>query len=195
VELNCRRRRDDESGPMALRITKTGLEAIGIEDVAVDAPEETSVRPAPAQGEVEASRKRISVATQKSTRKKHHPGKAKTKAGSRPAISCFGFSLTGFRPIIWVAWMPKVDVCSMARRLPRRQEGLRSICVATMQNSAQAPCSAANGTARCNGWRYLPMGTAPSRPSRAKSMASEPMCVSYAHPIRSARLDVGSWHI
>jgi hypothetical protein len=27
-------RRDDESGPMALRITKTGLEAIGIEDVA-----------------------------------------------------------------------------------------------------------------------------------------------------------------
>jgi Protein of unknown function (DUF3489) len=30
-----------------------------------------------------ASRKRISVATQKSTRKKHHPGKAKTKAGSR----------------------------------------------------------------------------------------------------------------
>src|SRR5438128_11412866 len=30
-----------------------------------------------------AARKRISVATQKSTRKKHHPGKAKTKAGSR----------------------------------------------------------------------------------------------------------------
>src|SRR5712692_1123234 len=76
-------RRDDDSGPMALRITKTGLEAIGIEDVAVAAPKETSVRPAPAQGEVEASRKRISVATQKSTRKKHHPGKAKTKAGSR----------------------------------------------------------------------------------------------------------------
>jgi hypothetical protein len=76
-------RRDDENGPMALRITKTGLEAIGIEDVAAAAPKETSVRPAPAQGEVEASRKRISVATQKSTRKKHHPGKAKTKAGSR----------------------------------------------------------------------------------------------------------------
>jgi Protein of unknown function (DUF3489) len=83
-------RRDDESGAMALRITKSGLEAIGIEDVAVAAPQETSVRPAPAGGEVEtptpkavAARKRISIATQKSTRKKHQPGKAKTKAGSR----------------------------------------------------------------------------------------------------------------
>jgi Protein of unknown function (DUF3489) len=83
-------RRDDDSGAMALRITKSGLEAIGIEDVAVAAPQGTSVRPAPAGGEVEtpapkavAARKRISVATQKSTRKKHHPGKAKTKAGSR----------------------------------------------------------------------------------------------------------------
>jgi len=78
-------RRDDDSGAMALRITKTGLDAIDVEDVAVAAPKETNVRPAPTQGEVEASRKRISVATPKSTRKKHHPGKAKAKAkaGSR----------------------------------------------------------------------------------------------------------------
>jgi Protein of unknown function (DUF3489) len=83
-------RRDDESGAMALRITKTGVEAIDVEDVVVAAPKETSVRPAPAGGEVEtpapkavAAGKRISVATPKSTRKKHHPGKAKTKAGSR----------------------------------------------------------------------------------------------------------------
>jgi Protein of unknown function (DUF3489) len=68
-------RRDDDSGAMALRITKSGLEAIGIEDVAVAAPQGTSVRPAPAGGEVEtpapkavAARKRISVATHKSTR-------------------------------------------------------------------------------------------------------------------------------
>ncbi len=46
-------RRDDDSGAMALRITKTGLEAIGIEHVAVAARKETSVRPAPAGGEVE----------------------------------------------------------------------------------------------------------------------------------------------
>jgi hypothetical protein len=81
-------RRADERGPMALRITKTGLEAIGIEEVAVAAPQ-GSVRSAPAVGEIEipapkaiAARRRISVATQKSTRKKHHPGKAKTKSGS-----------------------------------------------------------------------------------------------------------------
>jgi hypothetical protein len=81
-------RRDDESGPMALRITKTGLKAIDVEDEATAAPKETSVRDAPAC-EVEipapkatASRKRISVAAQNSARKKHRPGKAKTQAGS-----------------------------------------------------------------------------------------------------------------
>ena len=84
-------RRDDESGPMALRITKNGLDAIDVEDEAVAAPKETSARPAPVPGEAEApaakavaSRKQISVATQKAARKKHHPGKAKSKAGSRP---------------------------------------------------------------------------------------------------------------
>jgi hypothetical protein len=79
-------RRDDDSGPMALRITKTGLDAIDVEDETVAAPEETSVRPALTR-EVEAaaaiaSRKRISVAAQNAARKKHHSGKAKTKTGS-----------------------------------------------------------------------------------------------------------------
>jgi hypothetical protein len=76
-------RRDDDSGPMALRITKSGLEAIDVEDEAVASRKETSVRPAPAQGEVEASRKRISVAAKKSARKKQTPGKTKTKTGLR----------------------------------------------------------------------------------------------------------------
>jgi Protein of unknown function (DUF3489) len=82
-------RRDDDSGAMALRITKTGLEAIDVEDEATAALKETRAHPAPAR-EVEtpaskaiASRKQVSVAAQKSARKKHHPGKAKTKAGSR----------------------------------------------------------------------------------------------------------------
>ena len=88
-------RRDAEAGPMALRITKQGLEAIGVKDVAVGAPTETSVSPAPDRTEVEApaakvvaSRKRASVATQTSVRMRHQTGKAKTKAGllreSRP---------------------------------------------------------------------------------------------------------------
>jgi hypothetical protein len=84
-------RRDAEAGPMALRITKEGLEAIGVKDVAVGAPTETSVGPAPDRTEVEApavkvvaSRKRISVAAKKQGRKKQTPGKAKSKAGSSP---------------------------------------------------------------------------------------------------------------
>jgi Protein of unknown function (DUF3489) len=82
-------RRDEESGARALRITKNGLEAINVEDEATAAPKETSVRPPPARAvetpalETTASPKRISVAAQNPTRKKHHPGKAKTKAGSR----------------------------------------------------------------------------------------------------------------
>src|SRR5262249_34535810 len=40
-------RRDAEAGPMALRITREGLEAIGVKDDAVSTPMETGVRPAP----------------------------------------------------------------------------------------------------------------------------------------------------
>src|SRR5262249_15512106 len=79
-------RRDAEAGPMALRITKRGLEAIRVKDVAVDAPTETSVSPAPDRTEVKApavkvvaSRKRASVATQTT---RHQTGKVRAKAGS-----------------------------------------------------------------------------------------------------------------
>ena len=81
-------RRDDETGPMALRITEQGLEAIDVDGEAETAAKQTSMRPAPTHegeapaAEVIAPRKRIAVATQKSARKKHHPGKAKAKAGS-----------------------------------------------------------------------------------------------------------------
>src|SRR5262249_40282671 len=82
-------RRDAEAGPMALRITRQGLEAIGVKDDAVGAPAETSVSPAHDRTEVEAaavkvvaSRKRASVATQTSVRTRQQTGKAKTKAGS-----------------------------------------------------------------------------------------------------------------
>src|SRR5258707_2814647 len=40
-------RRDDDSGAMALRITKTGLKAIDVEDEATAAADELSVRHAP----------------------------------------------------------------------------------------------------------------------------------------------------
>jgi hypothetical protein len=83
-------RRDDDSGPMALRITKNGLDAIDVEDEAVAAPKKTSARPNPVPGKVEgpaakavAARKQIAVATQKGARKQHHPDKVKSEGGSR----------------------------------------------------------------------------------------------------------------
>jgi Protein of unknown function (DUF3489) len=82
-------RRDAEAGPLALRITKQGLEAIGAKDVAVGAPTETSVSSAPDLTEVEApavkvvaSRKRACVATQTSVRTRRQKGKAKSKVSS-----------------------------------------------------------------------------------------------------------------
>ena len=73
-------RRDDDSGPMALRITQNGLDAIDVGDEAVAAPKTTSARPDPVPGKAEgpaakavASRKQIAVATQKAARKQHQP--------------------------------------------------------------------------------------------------------------------------
>jgi Protein of unknown function (DUF3489) len=73
-------RRDAEAGPLALRITKQGLEAIGVKDVAVSAPDLTEVE-APAV-KVVASRKRACVATQTSVRTRRQKGKAKSKVSS-----------------------------------------------------------------------------------------------------------------
>jgi Protein of unknown function (DUF3489) len=72
-----------------LRITKQGLETIGVKDVAVGAPIETNVSPAPDRTVIEApavkvvaSRKRAVVATRTSVRTRQQTGKAKSKAGS-----------------------------------------------------------------------------------------------------------------
>jgi len=80
-------RRDAEAGPMALRITEQGLDAIGVKDGAIGAPMETSTCAPSDGGEAETpaakpSRKRVSVAAQKPAGKRQQPGKAKTKAGS-----------------------------------------------------------------------------------------------------------------
>jgi len=81
-------RRDAEAGPMALRITKQGLEAVGIKDDELGAPTETVIRATPDGAKAESpaaksSRKRISVAAQNPTRKKKYPqGRAKTKVSA-----------------------------------------------------------------------------------------------------------------
>ena len=83
-------RRDDESGAMALRITSVGLAAIDPADEPINAPEE-NVGCLASTGEVARSVpeaisfcKQISVAAQKSARKRHRPGKGKTQTGSLP---------------------------------------------------------------------------------------------------------------
>ncbi len=83
-------RRDDENGPMALCITKNGLEAIDVEDGATAAPNKSSVlrhapnpEPEKSAPKAIAPRKQISVAAQNPARKKHRPGKSKTKTGLR----------------------------------------------------------------------------------------------------------------
>ena len=81
-------RRDDNSGPMALRITRAGLVAIDAADDTTAARPETSVRPAStrevatAAPEAIVSRNRISGVAPKSARKRRRPDKAKTKTGS-----------------------------------------------------------------------------------------------------------------
>src|SRR5262245_60291645 len=72
-------RRDAEAGPMALRITKQGLEAIGAKDDSLSALTRTSVNAAPTYKvkapatQTVATHKRSSVAARK-PRAKHQPG-------------------------------------------------------------------------------------------------------------------------
>src|SRR5262245_43921165 len=81
-------RRDAEAGPMALRITQQGLEAVGVKEDTVDASTETPIGAAAAPqvetsaAEAVSSRKRMSAVVQKPARKKQQLRTAKTKAGS-----------------------------------------------------------------------------------------------------------------
>src|SRR5215467_5722640 len=90
-------RRDAEAGPMALRITERGLEAVGVKDDAVGAAPETSIGAAPDGVEAESpaaksvAPKRKSAAAQRPTRRKLQLRKTKTgspregRAGSKQA--------------------------------------------------------------------------------------------------------------
>jgi hypothetical protein len=82
-------RRDVEAGPMALRITEQGLEAIAVEDAAVAAPEEIPISAAAAPkietsaAEAIASRKRIAVAAQKPRKKPQPQGEEQSRLPAR----------------------------------------------------------------------------------------------------------------
>jgi hypothetical protein len=66
-------RRDAEAGPMALRITNQGLEAIGAKDAAGGAPTETSVSPASDRTEVKAPAVKV-VASRQANKLACSPG-------------------------------------------------------------------------------------------------------------------------
>jgi hypothetical protein len=81
-------RRDDDSGAIALRVTKTGLKTIHAQDEATAALKDTGARPTPAR-EVEtaapkavASRRATPVAAQRPAPRKRGPARTKTKIGS-----------------------------------------------------------------------------------------------------------------
>jgi hypothetical protein len=78
-------RRDDESGPVALRITKQGLKAIDVEDESVASPETAKVPHQAPTRETAAkaivSHKQVSIAAQKPAHKKRHAGTSKTPTG------------------------------------------------------------------------------------------------------------------
>jgi len=80
-------RRDAESGPMALRITTNGLEAIEVEDEAGATPKEASTHPLePPAAKPVATRTRISVAAHKGARKKTKVGSPReSRPGSKQA--------------------------------------------------------------------------------------------------------------
>jgi hypothetical protein len=78
-------RRDDDNGPLALRITKHGLEAVGVEDAAAPEPREPvgdcgSGEAAPKQTNRPRRRTTNVVAAKRSGRHEHRRSSAKTKA-------------------------------------------------------------------------------------------------------------------
>jgi hypothetical protein len=74
-------RRDAEAGPMALRITQQGLEAVGVTEDTVDASTETPIGAAAAP-QVETSAVEAVSSRKPPARKKQQLRTAKTKAGS-----------------------------------------------------------------------------------------------------------------
>ncbi len=76
----------------------------------------------------EVTRRRDRALARSRRRRASGPLAHRVRAASRPltcpAICCFAFWLTGFRPISWVTWMPRASACSTARCLPRTPDSV-----------------------------------------------------------------------